>query len=469
MKKLLTVIFILLISASAQAQKEAPLPKDLPPYGPQPALHTPEVKTTKLENGLTVWLVAQRGLPKVSLRAVVLGGLAVDPSDRSGLADLLARTLNQGTTTLSAKQIAEQMQLAGGDLGVGSDRDSISISASVLSSKADLAVSILADVMENASFPDNEVNIAKRNMASSLQQEDADPGFQAQKAVANALFGSGPYSVIGATQESLARMTAADLRQEFARRFRPDQALLVAVGDFDAAKMNDIIKEKFGSWKAPAGPPATVDAKPTGRAEHEIIIKPRANSVQTTLVLAAFGPLRNDPDYEAVQVANAIYGGTFGSRLVGNIREDKGYTYSPGSGVSALRQAGILTTHADVRNAVTGPSLNEIMYEMNRMATTSPTEEELNRAKRSLLGIQAILLQSRGAVAGELANLWLHGLGPDSVTVSNQKLNAVTAQDVDRVSRKYFPASRMTIVCVGEEKVVKDAVAPFGLPVKSAK
>ena len=469
MKNALAVLFVLLFAAVAQAQKEAPLPKDLPPYGTQPAFQPPEVKATKLDNGLTVWLVAQPGLPKVSFRIMVLGGLAVDPRDRPGLSELLATTLSQGTKTRGAKQIAEEIQSAGGDLSVGADRDSISVSTSVLSSKTELAASLLADMLENASFPDSEVALAKRNLSNSLREREAQPGFQANRALARVLFGSGPYSVIAPTQDSLGRMASDELRQEFSRRFRPDQAILVAVGDFDAAKMTMMIREKLGGWRAPTAPPAAVNAKPAGPAPHEVTFVARPNSVQTTLVLAGFGPLRSDPDYEAAEVADAIYGGTFTSRLVTNIREDKGYTYSPGSNLATLRQAAVFRTKADVRNAVTGASLNEILYEMNRMATTSPTDEELSRAKRFLLGIEAILLQSRGAVGGELADLWLNGLGPDAIASYNRKISATTAEDVDAVARKYFPASRMTIVAVGEEKVIRDALAPFALPMEAAK
>jgi zinc protease len=400
---------------------------------------------------------------------VVLGGLAVDSRDRPGLSELLATTLSQGTKTRSAKQIAEEIQSAGGDLSVGADRDSISVSTSVLSSKTELAAGLLADMLENASFPDSEVALAKRNLSNSLREREAQPGFQANRALARVLFGSGPYGVIAPTQDSLGRMTSDELRQEFSRRFRPDQAILVAVGDFDAAKMTMMIREKLGGWRAPTAPIATVNAKPAGPAPHEVTFVARPNSVQTTLVLAGFGPLRSDPDYEAAEVADAIYGGTFTSRLVTNIREDKGYTYSPGSNLATLRQAAVFRTKADVRNAVTGASLNEILYEMNRMATTSPTDEELSRAKRFLLGIEAILLQSRSSVGGELAALWLNGLGPDAIASYNRKISATTAEDVDAVARKYFPASRMTIVAVGEEKVIRDALAPFALPMEAAK
>lgn len=469
MKKLATLTFALLLAAAASAQKEQPMPKELPPYGPQPALQLPDVKASKLDNGLIVWLVAQPGLPKISFSIAVLGGLASDPANRPGMSELLTKTLTEGTKTRSAKQIAEEIQGAGGDLDAGANRDRIVVSTSVLSTKADAAVTLLADILENATFPDSEVALAKDNLSESLQEREAEPGFQANRALAHILFGSGPYSVIAPTEQSLTQMASAELRQEYARRFRPDQAIIVAAGDFDPAKMSALIKEKLGSWKAPATPPSTVNAKPAAAAPHSAYLVARPNSVQTKLVLAAFGPLRSDPDYEAAEVANAVYGGTFSSRLIANIREDKGYTYSPGSGIQTLRQAGIFRTTADVRNAVTAASLNEINYELNRMVTTSPTEEELNRAKRFLLGIEAISLQSRSAVAGELANLWLNGLPPDGIATYGKKINAATAEQVDAAAQKYFPASRMTIVAVGEEKVIRDAFAPFGLPVEAVK
>jgi zinc protease len=154
---------------------------------------------------------------------------------------------------------------------------------------------------------------------------------------------------------------------------------------------------------------------------------------------------------------------------VSNIREDKGYTYTPGSSLTTLRQAATLRTRADVRNAVTGASFNEILYELNRMATTSPTEEELNRAKRFLLGIEAIELQSRSSAAGEFAALWLRGLGPDGLPEYIRKVDAIKIEDVDAAARKYFIASRMAIVAVGDEKVIRKELAPFSLPIHELK
>jgi zinc protease len=460
---------LLFFAANASAQKEEqPLPKNLPPFGPEKPLQAPAAKASKLDNGLTVWLVPQPGFPKVSLALAILGGLPADPKDHPGLSQLLTATIDQGTKSRTARQIAEQLQAAGGDLSANVARDSIRITTGVLASKAADGLAILADIAQNATFPDNEVDLAKRNLSDSLDLQEADPNFLANRAMARVLYGDSPYSIVSPTKQSLAAMTPADLRADFARRVRPDQALLVIVGDLSSDQMLSLAREKFGSWRAPASPAATVPPPPQNPPPHSIFFVARPESVQTTLSLAAFGPKRSDPDFEAAEVANAIYGGTFGSRLTTNIREDKGYTYTPGSFLQTFRASGTIRTGADVRNAVTAPTLNEIFYEMNRLATTTPTDRELQQAKRYLVGIEAIQLQSRDAVAGELASLWTKNLPPEEIGAYGQKITATTAEQVDAAARKYFPASRATIVAVGEEKVIRDSLSTFGLPINPA-
>jgi zinc protease len=467
--RILSIIFaVLVFMGFAFAQKAVPLPKDLPPYGPEKPLQAPSVGVSTLANGMTLWLVSEPGFPKVAYSLFVRGGLAADPADRPGVSELLSKTIDQGTKSRSAKQIAEDIQSAGGDIDAESAKDFLQVSTTVLSSKAENALGILADIVQNATFPDAEVTLAKRNLSDSLRQRESEPSFLASRAAAKVLFGDHPYHVIAPTQESISAATPADLRRIYGQRFRPDQAVLVAVGDFENTRMMAWVLGKFGAWKAPAEPRLALTPAPTMSPEHTIFLVARPGSVQTTLELAAFGPLRGDPDYEATEVANAIYGGTFSSRLVSNIREDKGYTYSPRAIVNTYRAAGVLYTRADVRNEVTGPSLNEINYEMNRLATTSPTDEELSKAKRFLVGIEAIQLQARAGVADELAKLWVDGLPPEQIGIYGQKISSTTRDDVDAAAKKYFPAARVAIVAVGEEKVVRDSLGVFGIPIRPA-
>lgn len=466
--KIFCLSLALLLAASTYAQKEQPLPKDLPPFGPEKPLRAPEVRKTRLENGLTVWLVPRPGFPKVSFILAVVGGYAADPQDRPGFSQLLTATIDQGTKERTARQIAEDMQDAGGDVNAFAVRDAIRISTSVLSSKTTEGLAVLADLADEAAFPDNEVTLAKRNLTDQLEQEETDPSFQANRAIAKVLFGNGPYGVFSPTKDSLAAATPAELRSEFARRFRPDQAALLVVGDFSPDQMLSLIRGKFGAWHSPSSTPVAPASAPSVTPPHTIFIVPRPESVQTTLAFGAPGPHRGDPDFESTEVANAIYGGMFGSRLVNNIREDKGYTYSPSGFLQSFRSAGAMRTQADVRNAVTAASFNEILYEMNRMVTTSPMENELQQAKRNLVGIEAISLQSNDAVAGELADLWTRGLPPEEIGNYGRKVAAITADGVNAAAKKYFPAAHFSVVAVGEEKVIRDALAPFGLPMVPA-
>ena len=450
------------------AQKEHALPKELPPYGPLKPFSAPAVKTIQLDNGLTIWMVSRAGFPKVAAVLAVRGGLAADPASRPGIAEVLANALTQGTKTRSARQIAEQLQAAGGDLDARASQDSIIVSTSVLADKFEQALPVLADVVANASFPDAEVAIAKRNVADSLRQREADPSFLAGRALAKVVFGDHPYSVVAPTQSAVDQTTPADLRQEFARRFQPGQALLVIVGPFEDTGAESALRKAFASWNAAQGSGVQPTSKPNMKFPHSIFLVPRAGSVQTTLRLAYPGPLRQAPDYEAVLTANAIYGGMFGSRLTLNIREDKGYTYSPFATLRTYSQAGFLFTQADVRNPVTGASLNEIDYELNRMATVPPTETELTQAKRYLVGLQAISLQSSGGLASDLASLWINGLPPEEIARHSEKLEKSSAADVSAAAKKYFAAAHATVIAVGEEKIVRQELEPFALEIKLA-
>lgn len=465
---ILIAVFLAPLPRANAQQKLPPLPKDLPPYGPLVPFPTPNVQVTKLPNGLTVWRVARPGFPKVALALAVRGGRAYDPEDRPGVSDLLMAVMDQGTKTRTAKQIAEAFEAAGADLTGDLRPDALLSSVQVLSDKVDGALAVLADVAQNATFPDEEVALAKTDALQNLEAQEAEPSFLAQRALAKALYGNHGYSVISATAKAINATTADDLRAAYHQRFRPDQSLLIAVGDFDPGAVEGAIEKDFGGWTAPSEPPLPEPPRPAENNPHAIFLVPRAGSVQTNLVLGAFGPRRGDPDYAATQVANAIYAGMFGSRLIRNIREDKGYTYSPGGSIQLRTQAGALQTRAEVRNAVTGPSLNEMFYELNRMATTDPSPDEVTKAQRYLVGTNAIVLQIESAVASQLGWLWVYGLPPQALGQESADIQKVTLAEVSGAGRKYFPAARQTVVAVGEEKVVRDQLSVFGLPIEAA-
>ncbi len=463
----LTILLLLTVPVVG-ADKVQPLPKDLPPYGELKPFRPPQVTTLTLGNGLTLWLVPRPGFPKISYTLAVRGGFATDPQDLPGLAELLASTVDQGTTSRTARDIAKDLQAAGGDLSARAGSESITLTTSVLSSKAEAGLAILADAALHASFPDSEVALAKSNAADRLAASEADPSYLAERAMAHALFGEHPYRIVGLTKETIAKATAGDLRSEYARRFRPDQAILVAVGDFDPGKLQEMVERHLGNWQSPQTPLVPSVERPPYAPPHAVDAVNRPDSVQTMIGFGSIVPTEGNQDYAPMEVANALFGGMFGSRLTRNIREDKGYTYTPFSFVSPHRTVGVFQTWVPVRNEVTGATINEIDYELNRMATTSPSDEELGGAKRFLVGNRAIELQSQDSVGRSLARIWILGLPPGELGEENESIGRVNQGDVNRVASQYFPAARQTIVTVGVEKVIKDQLAPFELEVKPA-
>lgn len=454
------------ISASSfAAEKGKPLPQDLPPYGPSRPFVPPQVSELKLNNGLSVWLAPISGFPKVAFAFASRGGYAADPKELPGISEVLTATINQGTTHRTARQIAEAVQACGGDLQAVVRTDYLLLSASVLAEKSAPAIALLADVVRNASFPDNEVEIAKQKAVASLEAEEAEPGFVAQRAFYRALFGDHPYAVVAPTKDSIGKVTPATLKREYASRFRPSGSVLIVVGDFDRNAMEVLARKNFADWSERATEPEIVPA-PSAVSSTMIFYVARPHSVQTTLYMGALAPTLSQSDYEAANLADLIYGGMFGSRLVSNIREDKGYTYSPGSRITPYRETGVLMTRADVRNEVTGPSLNEISYELNRIATTAPEPDEVARAKRYWIGSLAVFLQPQAELASELANYWSDALTSKDLAAEGEKIENVSLQQIQDAGRKYFPMSRMTVVAVGDSDVIKNQLAPFGFEFK---
>ena len=401
------IVFAVLVLGSVPAAPAADIkmPPGLPAYGPMRLPEAPKVKSETLSNGLTVWLVQQNNLPKVAITLTLRGGYSADPADARGISDLLAATVKLGTSSLSARQIAERSQAAGGDLKAAASTENLTLSIEPLAEHVSGAIALLADLATHASFPDSEVDLAKKNLLSSIQQNESDPTFLAQRAFGRIHYGDHPYGVVSPTSAMVEHASPESLRKLYADTFLPNQAVIVIVGAIDPPATLAAIHSAFDSWNSAhaAGTTAAAPSEPVSAVEKKVFFVPRPGSVQTALLLGAPAPVRTDPDYSALEVANAIYGGSFGSRLTKNIREDKGYTYSPFSYLDINGKAGVVITREDVRNAVTGPSYKETVFELNRMATAPVSEQELTAAKRYLLGTLGFRLQSRASVARRLA------------------------------------------------------------------
>jgi predicted Zn-dependent peptidase len=198
------------------------------------------------------------------------------------------------------------------------------------------------------------------------------------------------------------------------------------------------------------------------RQKRTIYFVDRPGSVQSTIYFGALAPARKSPDYIALRTADMIYGGSFYSRLTRNIREGKGYTYSPGSSAFLQRYAGQFTASAAVRNEVTGPTILEMLYELDRMRVEPVTQEELDAAKTYSNGTMALELESQAGFASRIRTIYTYDLPRDFLTTFSEKINKLTPADIQRAAAKYFDTYRGAIVIVGDYKAVASQVAPFG-------
>ena len=457
MKNLILVFIVALAVTPVFAQQKTP-----PAPGAARPLNLPKLKEKKLANGLTVVLAPLPNVPKIT--AVLTFRSATNASDReahSGIAQIAASVANEGTDTRSSKQIKEELRSIGGGLGLGSDADSTTMNASALSEFSSQLFELMSDVAQHPSFPETEVKLAQENTIQQIRAGRADPGFLVNERFQKAVFGNHPYSFVVPDEKSISALTRADLRAFVTRYYLPNAAHLIVVGDIDVEKTFAEIEKAFGSWKSGTVPPEDNPPVPK-RDKRQIYFVDRPGSIQSAIYIGNVSIPRKDKDYFAIRTANTIYGGSFYSRLTRNIRETKGYTYSPFSSSNTQAKTGSFQAGAFVRNEVTGPTLLEIFYELDRMRVLPVTDEELNAAKEYSTGNFSVELASQQGLAGRIATIYTYDLDKSFINDFRPKVEALTTADIQKAAAKYFDTYRAAIVIVGDWEKVKDQVTPFG-------
>ncbi len=454
MKILLTLL--LLATVSFAQQKTPPAP------GAARPLNLPKITEKKLANGLTVVLAPLPNVPKVS--AILTFRSATTASDRDthpGIAQIAASVANEGTDTRSSKQIKEELRSIGGTLGLGSDADSTTMSASALSEFSSRLFELMSDMAQHPSFPEAEVKLAQENTIQQIRAGRANPGFLVNERFQKAVFGNHPYSFFVPDEKSISALTRNDLRAFVTKFYIPNAAHLIVVGDIDVDKTFAEIEKAFNGWKSGTVPPDENPAVPT-RDKRQIYFVNRPGSIQSAIYVGNVSIPRKDKDYFAIRTASTIYGGSFYSRLTKNIRETRGYTYSPFSSSNTLAKSGSFLAGAFVRNEVTGPTLLEIFYELDRMRVLPVTDEELNAAKEFSTGNFSVELASQFGLAGRINTVYTYDLDKNFINDFRPKIEGLTTADIQRVAAKYFDTYRAAIVIVGDWEKVKDQVTPFG-------
>ena len=423
----------------------------------------PTAKEATLSNGLRVIVLESHRVPTFTMQMVVLSGGLSDPADYHGLASFTAALLREGTATRKSKDIAEQIETLGGSLtsGAGLSSFTTNVTASGLVENLDPMLDIFADVIRNPAFPQEEVDKYKTRQLQQLQFQRSIPQFLAQERFQRAIYGAHPAGLIAPPAESLKRAASADLARFHSTNYRPNNAMLAIVGDVTLKELLPKLEKAFGSWQKGDMAQTTIPAAPEqGAMRIQLIDRP--GSVQTVLQLGNLGIERTNEDYLSVLVMNQILGGGPAARLFLNLREDKGYTYGAYSSFGGSKFRGTVVSSSEVRTDVTEGAMKEFMYELKRIRDEKVTPVELENAKRAIVGGFALSLEQPTALLQNIVTQKLYDLPANYWVMYPQRVEAITAEDVQRVAQKYVDLNHMQIVAVGDAAKTRAVLAKFG-------
>jgi zinc protease len=366
--------------------------------------------------------------------------------------------MSEGTTSRTAQQVAEQAAAMGGSVNVSVGQDESALSAAVLSEFGADMVRLMADVAEHPLFPESELPRLKNDAHRQLSIGKSVPQNIALERFRKILYGDHPYGTVFPTDESIDKTTVAEIREYYQANVGAARAHLYVAGRFDAAAVRAAVASSFGGW---AKGPAPVTDIPTVKPVHTLDLTDRPGAAQSTLYVGLPVPPATSPDSIGLTVTNALLGGSFGSRIIANLREQKGYSYSPFSQVSRRYHDAYWVEVADVTTEHTGASLAVIFDEIERLSGEAPAEPELKGIETYLSGLFVIQNSSPAALIGQLRYVNLQGLGADYLATYVQKVNAVTPADVQRMTKQYIRPADMTIVVVGDKSKVDEQLTPY--------
>jgi len=430
-----------------------------PPLQPRPIL-IPTPRETTLANGLRVVVVDDSRLPLVSYRLAFRVGGAFDPPEIPGLTDLLAGLLPEGTESRTSREIADEVARIGANLSAGANSDYTIIAASALAQFNDPIMGLMAEVILEPSFPENEVELAKQNTKESLRQQRAQPSFLASEMVSRVMFGDHPYSVVAPTPESIDRVS----RDQFVRFHRaklvPNNGVFIVVGDVRYDEILNRIESLFSTWQRGEDVVANFPAPPV-RTRRTAYLVDRPGSAQSNIVIANSGIIRTSPDYFPLLLMHTVLGANASSRLFMNLREDKGYTYGAYSNLDARRTAGTFRATAEVRTPVTGDSLKEFFYELDRIRNERVSDKEIADAKSYLTGVFPIRLETQEGLTDQLVQIKMLNLPDDYLQNYRERVNAVTGEEIQRVAQKYVQTDKAALIVVGDGASVLEQMKPY--------
>lgn len=448
-----SAVVLAIATISAFAQKETP------PAGGQPKPFVfPKVDTYALPNGMNVTLVQYGAVPKVAMQAVVRAGTLNEKAEQRWISDMVATMLKDGSAKRSAEQIAKETAEMGGSIFTNASNDKTTIGGEVLSEFDARFIDLLADVVVNPKFAAGDFDKARANKLREITVAKAQAGTQAWEKFREIVFTGHPYASSIASESIVQSYKLDDVKAYYNTEYGAARTHLYVVGQFDSAKVKQAIEKSFGGWKKGVAPIRNV---PTVTARRSLTTIDRPGAPQSTIYMGVPAVSPTDADFIKFTVMDSLLGSSFGSRITSNIRENKGYTYSPNSFVWSRYKTGYWIENADVTTESTGASIKEILFEIDRLQKELPSDAEMQGIKNYLVGIYVLQNSTRTGVIGQLENMNYNELDKNYLDTYVQKLSAVTAKDVQDMAKKYLMLDRMTFVVVGDKSKIDEQLKPY--------
>lgn len=446
----ITLILTLISFSGILAQKQAP-----PEGGTPKDFKLPARENKTLDNGLTSTLVQFGAVPKVNVSVIIKTGNIHEGPDEIWLADLTGNLMKEATVSMDFQTIAKKVAGMGGEVNISTGPNQMTVSGRVLSEFAPDLIKILADIVMNPAFPSTEIERLKNDLKRQLTVQKSVPQSQATEKFRSIVYKDHPYGRIFPTEAMINAYTLDAVKGFYNNNIGAKRTVVYAVGKFDDGKVSAAIKDAFGGWRE--GPEVDYPvAEPVKTNEVAIIDRP--NAPQTTIILGLPTIDPSKPDYLSLAVTNSLLGGSFGSRITSNIREDKGYTYSPYSTINSGYRAAIWYEQADVTTEHTGAALQEISKEIKRLQNEAPSREELEGIQNYEAGVFVLQNSTPGGIISQLNFLDFHDLDESYLTDRVKNIHNITPEKVQQMTRDYFRYENMTLVMVGDKKQLEKQI-----------
>ena len=448
-------------------QIKAPAPRPSPTE-PR-SYHFPAFERRTLTNGMRLVVAPVSKLPLVSITAVIDAGASVEREGQDGVAALTAQLLLEGAAGLDGAALTDRFERIGTSVDAHADWDSATVSLTALAEQLPNALALVRDLLRAPEFPEREVARLKDERLAELLQLHAEPRALADEQFSRAVYApTARYATLaGGNATSVRALTREVVRGFYAERYRPSTTTLVFAGDIGVDRAAELAGALFGDWRGEGGPSIqrAIDASPTTRL---VRVVAKADASQSEVRVGHVGLPRRHPDYFETTVMNAVLGGLFSSRINLNLREKHGYTYGAFSAFEWRRAAGPFVVQTAVKSDVTGASVREILYEIDRMRSEEISTDELTLATSYLDGVFPIRYETTSAIATALSNLVIHDLPERFYDDYRQRVRGVTTADVLRAAQRHLHPDRLRIVVVGDPAVIATPLAEIhGAPVET--